>query len=90
MQWQLQTKKTNQPTPAERLRMRIQGMLNIRRGFTVDSAAADHVMPLGWLAWIQVVASLVVLRGGHRISADGAHIPNRGEPDVRFMTSEGT
>ena len=37
---------------AERLRRRIPGMIKIRRGFTIDSGAADHVMPTGWPAWI--------------------------------------
>ena len=65
-------------------------MIRIRKGLTVDSGAADHVMPIGWLAWILVVASLASLRGIHYVSANGARIPKKGEQKVRFMSSEGT
>ena len=65
-------------------------MIRVRKGFTVDSGAADHVMPLGWLAWLIVTASLGSIRGVNFISANGARIPNKGEQKVRFLTPEGT
>ena len=74
----------------EKLRERIASMIRVRKGFTIDSGAADHVMPLGWLAWIIVTASLGSIGGVNFISANGAKIPNKGEQKVRFMTSEGT
>ena len=72
------------------LQEKIRSMIRIRKGFTVDSGAADHVMPLGWLAWILVTASLGSIRGVNFISANGAKIPNKGEQKVRFLTPEGT
>ena len=47
-------------------------------------------MPIGWLAWIIVTASLGSLSGVNFISANGAKIPNKGEQKVRFMTPDGT
>ena len=83
-------KETVKKSIGQRLREKIQSMVRIRKGFTVDSGAADHVMPLGWLAWIVVTASLGSLSGVNFISATGAKIPNKGEQKVRFMTPEGT
>ena len=74
----------------QRLRDKLDSMIRIRRGFTVDSVAADHVMPLGWLAWIIVTASLGSIKGVRFIFASGARIPNKRQQKVRFMTSEGT
>ena len=65
-------------------------MIRVRKGFTIDSGAADHVMPLGWLAWIVVTASLGSIGGVNFISANGAKIPNKGEQKVPSMTPEGT
>ena len=73
-----------------RLQEKLASMIRIKRGFTIDSGAADHVIPLGWLAWIVVTASRGSLAGMNFISANGAKIPNKGEQRVRFMTSEGT
>ena len=83
-------KESVKKTLGQRIKEKIKTMIKIRRGFTVDSGAADHVMPLGWLAWILVTASLGSLSGVNFISANGAKIPNKGEQKVRFMTPEGT
>ena len=83
-------KETVKKTLGQKLQEKLKSMIRIRRGFTVDSGAADHVMPLGWLAWIIVTASLGSLSGVNFISANGAKIPNKGEQKVRFMTPEGT
>ena len=83
-------KETVRKSIGQRLREKLASMIRIRRGFTVDSGAADHVMPLGWLAWLAVTASFGSLSGMNFISANGARIPNKGEQRVRFMTGEGT
>ena len=38
----------------ERLRERLASMVRVRKGLTVDSGAADHVMPAGWLWFLRV------------------------------------
>ena len=39
-----------------RLKAKLEKMAKVRTGLTVDSIAADHVMPIDWLAWIVVTA----------------------------------
>ena len=65
-------------------------MVKIKKGLTVDSGAADHVMPIGWLLMFLVVKSLGMLRGLHYVAADGTRIPNAGQQLVKFMTLDGT
>ena len=72
-----------------RLKKKLESMVKVKKGLTVDSGAADHVMPLGWIAWIIVVASLGSLRGLHYVSASGNRLPNMGEQKVRFLTKDG-
>ena len=74
----------------QRLREQLSSMIRIRRGFTIDSGAADHVMPLGWLTWIGVMASAGSLRGLHYVAASGTRIPNKGQQTVKFLTQSGT
>ena len=75
---------------AQRIARKIANMVRIRKGLTVDSGAADHVMPLGWLIMFVVMASLGSKRGLHYVAADGTRIPNLGQQIVRFMTQDGT
>ena len=75
---------------ATRLREKLASMVKIRRGLTVDSGAADHVMPISWLTWIIMTMSLGALRGLHYVSASGGRLPNLGERKVEFLTEEGT
>ena len=75
---------------AERLKRRIQGMIKIRRGFTIDSGVADHVMPKGRLAWILIVASAGSRRVLHYVAGSGTRLPNMGQQVVRFPTENGT
>ena len=75
---------------AARLKEKLESMVKIRRGLTVDSGAADHVMPLSWLTWIVMTMSLGALRGLHYVSASGGRLPNLGERKVDFLTEEGT
>ena len=65
-------------------------MIEVRKGLTIDSGAADHVMPLGWLTWIIVMASAGSLRGLHYVAASGTRIPNLGQQTVKFLTQNGT
>ena len=78
------------PGLVSRLKAKLEKMVKVRKGFTIDSGAADHVIPLGWIAWIIVTASAGSLRGLHYISASGNRLPNKGEQRVRFLTKEGT
>ena len=75
---------------AQKLSKKIMNMVRIRKGLTVDSGAADHVMPIGWLVMFIVMASLGSKRGLHYVAADGTRIPNLGQQLVRFMTLDGT
>ena len=75
---------------AQKLRKKIAGMVKIRKGLTVDSGAADHVMPIGWLIMFMVMKSIGQLRGLCYVAANGSRIPNAGEQHVRFMTLDGT
>ena len=72
-----------------KLRKKLQGMVQVKKGLTIDSGAADHVMPLGWLVWILVVASAGSLKG-YYVAASGIRIPNIGQQTVRFLTRNGT
>ena len=65
-------------------------MIREKKGLTIDSGAADHVMPLGWLAWIIVMASAGSMKGLHYVAASGTRIPNKGQQIVRFLTENGT
>ena len=73
-----------------RLKAKLEKMVKGRKGLTVDSGAADHVMPIDWLTWIVVTASMGSIRGLHYVSASGNRLPNRGEQTVRFLTKDGT
>ena len=75
---------------AQKLRKKIAGMVKIRKGLTVDSGAADHVMPIGWLIMFMVLKSIGQIRGLCYVAANGSRIPNAGEQHVRFMTLDGT
>ena len=74
---------------AQRLRAKISKMVKIRKGLTVDSGAADHVMPIGWLIMFLVVKSVGSIRGLHYVAADGTRIPNKGQQLIKFMTMDG-
>ena len=61
----------------------------VNKGFTVDSGAAAHVMPRGWIAWLTVLASWGLRNGVHYVAANSGRIPNEGESHVLFRTIEG-
>ena len=74
----------------QRIKRKIAGMPKIRRGFTVDSGAADHVMFPGWFIGMIIVQSIGLIRLLMYVAANGAKIPNKGQTVVDFMSGEGT
>ena len=76
----------------EKIKKKLSGMMKVRRGLTVDSGAADHVIPIGWLPTIlfAVMQSIGSKAGLHYVAANGHRIPNVGQQLVRFMTIDGT
>ena len=67
------------------------GMVKMRKGRTVDSGAADHVMPISRLLMFVVVMFVVVksiglIQGLQYVAADGTQMPNVGQQLIKFMT----
>ena len=75
---------------AERLREKIASLVRVRKGLTVDSGAADHVMPAGWLWFLRVRPSAGSKSGLHYVAANNARLPNQGQSRLKFMSAEGT
>ena len=75
---------------AQKLKAKLSKMIKVRKGLTVDSGAADHVMPIGWLVMFVIMKSIGSIRGLHYVAADGTRIANVGQQKVRFMTLDGT
>ena len=70
--------------PAQRARYRL------RRGITVDSGAANNVMPRRIVRnKLRIRPSKGSLTGVHYVAANNGRIPNEGEVDFEFMTNEG-
>ena len=65
-------------------------LIKLKRGLTIDSGAADHVMPSGWLPWLKARPSAGSVKGLHYVAANGARIANEGEQAVEFVTEEGS
>jgi len=64
--------------------------LRMARGITVDSGAADNVMPRSTLRkWMKVRQSEASRAGVHYVAANGARIANEGEADFAFQGKEG-
>ena len=66
----------------------------MRRGITVDSGAADNVMPRrlirGKFNKGKVRPSAASQAGVHYVACNNGRIPNEGEFDFKFQTEEGT
>ena len=62
------------------------------RGMTVDSGAADNVMPRRMVRgkFSKIRPSPGSKAGVHYLAADNARIKNEGEADFNFQTAEGT
>ena len=69
-------------------RMRV---LRMTRGITVDSGAADNVMPKSMIRGKnnKIRSSAVSRAGVHYVSATSNRIPNEGETDLKFATKDG-
>ena len=74
----------------QKVRKKISGKVRVKRGFTVDSGAADSVMPVGWILGMIIRKSLGSIAGLMYVAANGSKIPNVGQTTIDFMTSEGT
>ena len=72
---------------AQKVKRKPMDMVKVKKGLAVDSGAADHVMPVGWLLIFLVVKSIGSIRGLHYVAADGTCIPNVSQ---QFMTLDGT
>ena len=57
--------------------------------FTVDSGAAESVMPKAMLGNETLVAGAAKLAGVKYVAANGARMDNHGEKQVRFKCQEG-
>ena len=66
------------------------GRIKLRRGITMDSGAAHNVMPRKTVRDKgQIRPSEGSKRGAHYVAANNGRIPNEGEYDFAFYTSEG-
>ena len=63
-------------------------IFQVNRGFTVDSGAADHVIPSGWIKFIEVLQGIAARMGVTYVAASGTGIPNQGQQRVPFMARE--
>ena len=61
----------------------------LARGITVDSGAADNVMPRRLLRGGRVRPSKASEAGVHYVAANNGRIPNEGEADLEFKSAEG-
>ena len=62
---------------------------HLRGRMTIDSGAAESVLPSGMLPHIKMQESVGSRKGVHYIAADGGRMPNLGEKRVPFKTSDG-
>ena len=66
------------------------GRIRLSKGITVDSGAADNVMPRRMLRGTSKVRPSPASRAGvHYVVANDGRIPNEGEADFRFQTKDG-
>ena len=61
----------------------------LRRGITMDSGAANNVMPRRMTRNQQIRPSKGSMNNVHYIAANNGRIPNEGEIDFKFNTTEG-
>ena len=72
-------KRKTWATRCKEAKAMIASMFTISRGFTVDSGAADHVIPFGWIKFLEVLDSIGSRMGVTYVAASGTRIPNQGE-----------
>ena len=73
----------------KRVTEKLRAMWKLDRGFTIDSGAADHVIPTGWINSVATTESEGSRRGMHYIAASGERIPDTCQQKVDFGTGEG-
>ena len=78
-------KKASQQSYLKRLSEKLKSMWQVHRGFTIDSGAADHVMPVGWVNSVKKEESEGSKKGLHYVAASGQRIPNVGQQRVPFQ-----
>ena len=61
----------------------------MRRGITLDSGAGDNVIPKRMINRARIRPSAGSKRGLHYIAANNGRMPNEGEVDIDFETTEG-
>ena len=66
------------------------GRARLKKGITVDSAAHHNVMPKRLVRRDRIRESEGSKKGMHYVAANKGKIPNEGETDFRFQTSEGS
>ena len=66
------------------------GKARLRKGITVDSGAHHNVMPKRLVRKDNIRESEGSKRGMHYVAANKGKIPNEGETDFKFQTSEGS
>ena len=81
--------KTERQTYMQRVAAKLRKMFAPHRGITIDSGAAEHVIPNKWVNCIPVRPSPGSARGVHYVAANGARIPNLGEQKLGFWTADG-
>ena len=70
---------------------RVRSMWNkVRSGLTIDSGAADHVIPPNWVPGLRVQPSPGSKRGVQYVAANGSKLPNLGQMMLSFQNSAGT
>ena len=74
----------------QKVKRKIAGMSRVKRGFTVDSGAADNVMPIGWIIGMMICKSIGSVAGLMYVAANGSKIPNVGQTSIEFMSGDGT
>ena len=81
--------KTTQTSYLRRAADKLSSMWKLPRGFTINSGAAEHVIPLGWVNCVQRQESAGSKKGVHYVAATGEIIPNMGQQRVPFWTTDG-
>ena len=86
------TMDVDKPVKAGKTPARMVGgrRLRLRRGITVDSGAANNVMPRRMVRnKSKIRSSPSSRRGVQYVAANNGRIPNEGEVDFKFTTAEG-
>ena len=64
-------------------------MTRVKRAFTVDSGAADNVMPIMWIIGMIITKSIGSMAGLMYVAANGSNSPNVCQTKIVFMSGGG-